>query len=86
MINCGAVSTRDLDNGDLEITCNSMSSGTQSFLILDKKYREKYLQWWNGGASLDAALPHLSEEDQELILTGMTIEEIEEWEIDRGRE
>lgn len=80
MINAGAVSIRNLDNGKFEITCNSMASGVISLLVMDNIYLIKYLQWWEGVVSLDQALPHLSEEDQELILTGLTPEEYEEWE------
>lgn len=70
MNNVGAVAYRDSDKG-LEITCNSWVSGTVTTLTLSPEYKENFLKWWNGKVPLNEALPSLTAEEEELILTGI---------------
>jgi hypothetical protein len=74
MINVGAVSYRDGENG-LEVTCNSWVSGKVTLITIPWEYRERFLMWWDGKLPLDEALPILTPEEEEIILTGILQEE-----------
>lgn len=69
--NVGAVSYQRLENGCLDVLCNSWVSGHSSMVRIDSKDSENFVRWWEGQLSLDLAIPHLNEVDEELILTGI---------------
>ncbi len=51
--------------------------GVTHMVILHIGNLPNFLLWWNGKMSLDQALPDLSPEQEELLLTGRTLDELE---------
>lgn len=52
----------------------SMSSGKESTRVLNLDYND-YIAWKFEGALIQDALPYLSAEDREFLMTGITPEE-----------
>lgn len=63
-----------LDPDNIEVTATSMITGKQHTMKLPITFQQ-FLQWEEGGETIQEVFPHLTPSQREFLMTGITDEE-----------